>query len=191
MDARETCPNNRRRRSCEFDGSGPRNISGRCGSLQFPKLRARLSKSEKAHLVSTNSLSKLAIEPVKEISRTRCLSAARIRQRALRETSPYKCWKSMKIGRGLDRIALIWCSLVGPTVMPRSKRKDDVNMIERHFLHTCVRLIHTYSFLHASCLQGSRLGSNRSMPCRKESNISRRISAGRLLIVNFGSLSVA
>lgn len=154
MDERGTCPFNRRRRSWEFDGSGPKNASVRCGSSRYPNLRARLSKSEKAHLVSTNSLSKLTLEPVKEISRTQCLSAARIRQRALRETSPYTCWKSMKIGRRLDRIALIWCGLVGPTVMPRSNRMDDVNMMERHFLHTCARLIHTYSSLHASCSHG-------------------------------------
>src|SRR6266446_7974451 len=110
MDVRDRQSKLRCRR-CKSDSSGPlRNVSGMFCSKSYPKRRKRLSNTGKEHLVALKNFVKPALDPSKEISRTRsrCLSAARMRQRALPVMSPYKHLYSIKIGKGLDRIALIW-----------------------------------------------------------------------------------
>src|SRR5260370_37466343 len=46
----------------------------------------------------------------------------------------------MRIGKCPDRIVLICPGFSAPTVIFKYKREEDANMIECHFLHTCVRL---------------------------------------------------
>ena len=107
--AREGQSNLRRRRR-NSGSSGPlRNVTGMFCLQSFPKQRTRLSNAGKEHVVALKNFLKPAFDPSKEISRTRsrCLSAARMRQRALPVMSPYdKPLYSMNIGRGLDRVRL-------------------------------------------------------------------------------------
>jgi hypothetical protein len=149
-EVREMRANRRyRRRRCDRSGP-PRNVSGIVSSSPYSEQRTRLSSTGKVQFVAGKNLSKKALVPSTEILRTRscCLSVVRMRQRALRVRSPRMQLYWMKIGKVPDRIVLIWTGFRGPTVMPKSKRVVDANMMARHFLQTCARLNHTYFLFH-------------------------------------------